>query len=130
MLPTRLRKSKVSKIGAGIATTIGLAALSLSATAQAAWHGTASHTQALENATQLGALPDTAPLRIAVSLKLQNKAALDSFIQSSHTLLSRDYGRTLSAAEFSATYSPSSRQVQAVRPPIGPVNGQACNSRV
>lgn len=114
MLPMRLRKTKASKIGAGIATTIGLAALSLSATAQAAWHGTASHAQALENATQLGALPDTAPLRIAVSLKLQNKAALDSFIKNSHTLLSRDYGRTLSAAEFNAAYSPSSRQVQAV----------------
>ena len=122
MLPMRLRKNKASKtserIGARVAATaymsLGLAALSLSATAQAAWHGTASHAQALENATQLGALPDTAPLRIAVSLKLQNQPALDSFLHNSRTLLSRDYGRSLSAEEFAAAYAPSSRQVQAV----------------
>ena len=114
MLPMRLRKTKASKIGVRIGAAIGLAALSLSAAAQAAWHPTASHAQALDNATQLGALPDTTPLRIAVSLKLQNQAALTSFLQSSHTLLSRDYGRTLTTEEFNAAYAPSARQVQAV----------------
>ncbi|WP_211254959.1 S53 family peptidase [Nevskia soli] len=110
----RLEKNKASKARATIGAAIALAALSLSATAQAAWHPTASHAQALENATQLGALPDTAPLRIAVSLKLQNQAALTSFLQSTHTLLSRDYGRTLTPEEFNAAYAPSARQVQAV----------------
>ena len=106
----QLGRSAPSKLGMGL----GLAALTLSATAQAAWHGTASHAQLLQNATQLGALPDSAPMRITVSLKLQNKAGLDSFLAASHSLLSRDYGRVLSNDEFNASYAPSSRQVQAV----------------
>jgi len=110
MLPKQFKKLRAAKLGLGV----GLAALSLSVTAQAAWHGTASHAQVLENATQLGALPDTETLRIAVTLKLQNKPALDSFLQGTHSLVSRDYGRSLSSSEFAASYAPSSRQVQAV----------------
>ncbi|MDE0853850.1 MAG: S53 family peptidase [Nevskia sp.] len=115
MLPTRLEGSVVSRIGIGL----GLAALTLSTTAQAAWHGTASHAQVLQNATQLGAMPDTAPMRVTISLKLQNKAALDSFVEASHSLVSRDYGRVLSDEEFNAGYAPSSRQVQAVTDYLG-----------
>ena len=110
MLPKQFKKLAAAKVGVGV----GLAALSLSVTAQAAWHGTESHAQALQNATQLGALPDSATMRIAVSLKLQNNSALDSFLQGTHSLISRDYGRTLSTDEFAAAYGPSSRQVQAV----------------
>ncbi|HZR38102.1 MAG TPA: S53 family peptidase [Nevskia sp.] len=93
---------------------LGLALLALPSAAQAAWHGTASHAAALQNATLLGALPDTATMRIAVSLKLQNRDALEALVQNQHTLLSRDYGRILSAEEFAAGYAPSERQVQAV----------------
>jgi pseudomonalisin/xanthomonalisin len=118
MLPKRFKKLRDSNIGPGmtrgIYLGIGLAALSLSATAQAAWHGTASHALSLQKATLIGDLPDTAPMRISVALKLQNQAALDSLLQSSHTLLSRDYGRTLSVEEFTAAYGPSAAQAKAV----------------
>jgi pseudomonalisin len=110
MIHSRIGKSGTSRL----ALSIGVAALSMSVSAQAAWHGTASHALALKDATQLGALPDAAPMRITVSLKLQNKAALDSFLRDSHTMPSRDYGRTLSAGEFNAAYAPSTRQAQAV----------------
>jgi len=110
MLPSQFRKLTAS----GVSLGIGLAALSLSATAQAAWHGTASHAQVLQKATLLGALPDAAPMHITVSLALQNKASLDRLVQSTHTLLSPDYGTILSPAEFTAAYGPSSSQVQLV----------------
>ncbi len=93
---------------------LGLVMLALPSAAQAAWHGTASHATVLQNATQLGALPDTATMHIAVSLKLQNRDALETLVQNQHTLLSRDYGRSLPAEEFAASYAPSERQVQAV----------------
>jgi pseudomonalisin/xanthomonalisin len=93
---------------------LGLVMLSLPSAALAAWHGTASHAAVLQNATQLGALPDTAPLHIAVSLRLQNRAALDALIQNQHTLVSRDYGRLLTESEYQANYAPGDRQVQAV----------------
>ncbi|HWY24162.1 MAG TPA: S53 family peptidase [Nevskia sp.] len=96
------------------AASLGLALLTLPAGAQAAWHGTASHAAALENATQLGVLPDTATMHIAVSLKLQNRPALEALVQNQHSLLSRDYGRTLSAEEFTASHAPNERQVQVV----------------
>jgi len=96
------------------AAGLGLVMLALPSAAQAAWHGTASHAAVLQNATQLGALPDTAPLHIAVSLQLQNRPALEALVQNQHTLLSRDYGRSLSSEEFTAGYAPSERQVQAV----------------
>lgn len=96
------------------AAGLGLALLAIPAGAQAAWHGTASHAAVLENATQLGALPDTAPMHVAVSLKLQNREGLDALIKNQHTLLSRDYGRALTDAEYEANYAPSDRQVQSV----------------
>ncbi|MDR3414664.1 MAG: S53 family peptidase [Nevskia sp.] len=93
---------------------IGIAALAASTSVQAGWQATASKAYELDQATQLGTLPDTAPLHIVVALKLQDKAALDDFLARSHTLGDRSYGATLSGAEFVARYAPSLRQVQTV----------------
>ena len=98
----------------GIGMGLGMAALSLGATAQASWLNTASRTYALENAVQLGALPESGTLRVALGLKLQNESALDGFLARSHTLYDRDYGATLSGEEFVSKYAPSQRQVDTV----------------
>ena len=98
----------------GIGMGLGMAALSLGATAQASWLNTASRTYALENAVQLGALPESGTLRVALGLKLQNESALDGFLARSHTLYDRDYGATLSGEEFVSKYAPSQRQVDSV----------------
>jgi pseudomonalisin len=106
----RSRPSMVVGIGMGL----GMAALSLGATAQAAWLGTNSKAYTMDNAVQLGAVPETQTLHIALGLKLQNESALDDFLAHAHTLYDRQYGATLSGAEFASKYAPTQRQVDTV----------------
>ncbi len=97
-----------------VALAIGIAALSYGASAQAAWHGTSSKAHPLENAVELGALPASHTLHVAIGLKLQNEAALDAFLARQHTLGYRDYGTTLSSDEFISSYAVTQRQVETV----------------
>jgi pseudomonalisin/xanthomonalisin len=94
---------------------LGLLLLALPAGAQAAWHGTASHAAALQKATDLGALPDGAPMHITVALQLRNRQQLDAVLQAQQLPV----GRTLSAAEVRESYSPTDAQVQAVTDYLG-----------
>ena len=100
--------------GPAVALAIGIAALSCGATAQAAWHDTGSKAHVLENAVELGALPASRTLHLAIGLKLQNEAALDEFLLRQHTAGFRDYGSTVSSEEFSASYAATPRQAQTV----------------
>ncbi len=97
-----------------VALAIGIAALSYGASAQAAWHSTSSKAHTLENAVELGALPASRTLHVAIGLKLQNEAALDAFLARQHTLGYRDYGTTLSSEEFTSSYAATQRQVETV----------------
>ncbi|WP_084182724.1 S53 family peptidase [Nevskia soli] len=109
MTATRFGRSRPA-----IALAIGIAALSCGASAQAAWHATSSKAHVLENAVELGALPASRTLHVAIGLKLQNEAALDAFLVRQHTLGFRDYGTALSSEEFTGTYAVTPRQAQTV----------------
>ncbi|MBX6420721.1 MAG: S8/S53 family peptidase [Nevskia sp.] len=97
----------------GFALGFALAAFGAGA-ATGGWSNTASRAYPLANAVAVGVLPENQPLRIVLGLKLQNEGALDDFLARSRTPVTRDYGRSLSGAEFVAAYAPSLRQVQAV----------------
>ncbi|MDB5977188.1 MAG: hypothetical protein JWR07_3948 [Nevskia sp.] len=109
MTATRFGRSRPA-----VALAIGIAALSCGASAQAAWHATSSKAHILENAVELGALPASRTLHVAIGLKLQNEAALDAFLVRQHTLGFRDYGTALSSEEFTGTYAVTTRQAQTV----------------
>jgi pseudomonalisin len=79
------------------------------------WAPTATQgVTSLVSATDLGHANVPGLLTIRLGLKLQNKAALDSYIQNINNPGSPLYGQSLSAAQFAAQYTPSAAQVQAV----------------
>lgn len=84
--------------------------------AQTGWAPTATQGVGtmLVNATNLGQLPSTTPLRIAVALGIQNKSALQQLVQNENSPSSSLYGTTITPTQFVSTYAPSSAQVQAV----------------
>lgn len=85
--------------------------------AQTTWVNTA--TQGVEvtqlvQASDLGpALPDH-PLTIRLALNLQNKQALQNYVQSINDPSNALYGQSLTPDQFAATYGASSAQVQQV----------------
>ena len=106
--------TRIGRSGPAVALAVGIAALSYGASAQAAWHGTSSKAYTLENALELGALPASRTLHLAIGLKLQNEAALDAFLVRQHTAGFREYGSTLSSEQFNASYAATPRQAQTV----------------
>jgi subtilase family serine protease len=88
----------------------------LSASAAAQWVNTATQAvgPALLNATAQGPLPDSAPVHVNVGLKIQNRTALVSYVQSIATPGNPLYGQELQPSGFAAQYAPSSTQVQSV----------------
>lgn len=97
-----------------LAVGAGIAMLSASAAAQAAWISTASKAHSLENAVSPRALPDGATLHIAVALKLRNESALETFLQRRNNPLDVLHGATLSHDEAMASYAPDAQQADAV----------------
>jgi len=69
---------------------------------------------ALVNAISQGALADSTPIHINVGLQLQNRDALVSYLHHIGTPGDSLYQQELDPAAFTASYSPSSSQVQAV----------------
>jgi pseudomonalisin/xanthomonalisin len=100
--------------GPAAVMAIGIAALSCGATAQAAWHSTSSKAYVPDQAVRLGALPETQSVHIVLGLKLQNETALDDLLMRQHTLGYRDYGSSLSAAQFTGSYAVTQRQAETV----------------
>ena len=69
------------------------------------WAATATQAEPLPGAQVLGAAASTTAMPIAVSLNLQNKAALEQVVQS---------GQTITSDQFDATYAPSNAEATAV----------------
>lgn len=68
----------------------------------------------LVNATDLGALPLNTAIQVTVALGLHNQAGLNSYIQSINTPGNALYEQSLTPDQFTATYGPTSSEVQAV----------------
>ena len=78
------------------------------------WAPTATQgVTSLVSAADLGHANVPGLLTVRLGLKLQNKAALDSYIQSINDPASSLYGQSLTPSQFTAQYAPSAAQVQA-----------------
>jgi subtilase family serine protease len=89
----------------------------LPAGAQTVWTSTATQgisVAELVSAADYGPLPATQPITVRVVLKLQNQAALNTYIREINDPTNPLYGQSLTPAQFAATYAPSSAQVQQV----------------
>jgi subtilase family serine protease len=91
-----------------LATTgiLGLGTGISSAAAATSWSSTLTRAEALVGATAVGPEPASTPLRIAVALKIVNRAGLDQTIAN---------GQVLTPAQFTATHSPSIAQASLVQ---------------
>jgi len=69
---------------------------------------------ALVNATAQGLLPDSTPIHVNVALQIQNRDALEQYVQHITTPGDSLYGQELEPADFAAAYAPSSSEVQSV----------------
>ncbi len=98
-------KTLAAAIAMAVSASIGATpAMPAAATALAVvHHATALH--AGDRVTSL--LEATHPMRVAVSLKLRNKAQLDAFVANPHHA-------SLTPAQFAASYAPTQAQAQAV----------------
>ena len=66
------------------------------------------------HALDLGALPGSTTMRIVVGLALRNRSALDQYVHDIGTPGDARYGQSLTPAQFTAAYGPTSDQAQAV----------------
>lgn len=112
--------SPIFGLSRGRIAAFSLALLSLaglrSGVAQTSWAPTATQGVGtmLVNATNLGQLPSSTPLRIAVALGIRNKSALQQLVQNENTPSSPLYGTTITPTQFLSNYAPTSAQVQSV----------------
>ena len=108
----RLKSFAAALFAATLASTFTIAA-----NAQTAWTSTA--TQAL-SLSQLATAADYGPtdsqqaITVRVALKLQNQAALATYIKNINDPTNALYGQSLTPAQFAAAYAPSNAQVQQV----------------
>lgn len=68
----------------------------------------------LVSATDNGPLPSSTPVTVRLGMKLQNKAALETYVKNISDPSNALYGQFLTPAQFTASYAPSSAQVQQV----------------
>ena len=102
---------------AGLVAAAAAALCAVPVNAQTVWTGTATQglSQAqLASATDNGAAPSDQAITVRVALKLENQAALASYIENINNPSSPLYGQSLTPAQFAATYAPSSAQVAQV----------------
>src|SRR5579875_1407426 len=108
-------KRRTSTLSAGVAAFSMSMMLALPvASASTTWVNTGTQAFNLTNATPLGPLPASIPLRITVALGLRNKNGLDNYIASINTPGNALYDQSLTPAQFTADYGPTAEQVQAV----------------
>jgi Predicted protease len=89
--------------------------VTLAAGTDSTWKSTATHAHELAATATVNDLASAnTPVHVEVALKLQNRAALDDFIASSHNPMSLMYRAKLQPQDVVATFSPSEAQVQAV----------------
>jgi len=109
-------RSKTCLAAALFAATLA-STFTIAATAQSAWTSTATQgisVAQLESAADYGALPTDQALTVRVALRLQNQAALNTYIRNINNPTNPLYGQSLTPAQFAATYAPSTAQVQQV----------------
>lgn len=85
--------------------------------AQSAWVSTATRgisLSQLASAADYGPLPSDQAITVRIALKLQNQAALNTFIKNVNDPGNTLYGQFLTPAQFAANYAPSNAQVQEV----------------
>lgn len=97
-----------------LAVAAGIAMMSMTAAAQAAWLSTASKAHSLDGAVSPRALPESTTLHVAVALKLRNESDLDAFLQRRANPLDPLYRSSLSHDQVSSSYAPDAAQAQAV----------------
>ncbi|MCY0876810.1 MAG: S53 family peptidase [Firmicutes bacterium] len=111
-------KGKFLKIGAGLALLASPLTLLMTSPAAYAstttWSATATQAFNPTNATNLGALSASAPVQVVLGLKLHNQQEMDTYIQDISTQGNALFGESLTPAEFTADYAPTSDQVDAV----------------
>lgn len=99
------------------ALLLAAATASASSLAQTAWVSTATHGISL---SQLASAADYGPARsdqaitVRLALKLQNQAALTTFIRNVNDPNNALYGQFLTPDQFAASYAPGTAQVQQV----------------
>jgi PKD repeat protein len=84
------------------------------ATAAAAWVDTASAAITLDKRVPTSAMPDATPINLSVTLKLNDRSAVDALIKNLYTPGNPQYGHYLTPAQFTAAYSPTAAQAQKV----------------
>jgi pseudomonalisin len=102
---------------ASITLFASAALISPAAIAQTVWANTATQGISLSqlvSATDEGPAPANQAITVRVALALQNKAALLSYLSSINSPRSSLYGQSLTPAQFTAAYAPSTAQVQQV----------------
>ena len=107
-----LRLFAAALFAATLASTFTIAA-----SAQTAWTNTATQgisLSQLASAADYGPADPSQAITVRVGLKLQNQAALNTYIQNINNPSSALYGQSLTPAQFAATYAPSNAQVQQV----------------
>jgi pseudomonalisin len=97
---------------AALATTSAI-----SINAQTLWTSTATQgisLSQLASAADYGPATSTQAITVRVALKLQNRAALNTYIKNINDPTNALYGNSLTPAQFAAAYAPSNAQVQQV----------------
>lgn len=99
--------------------TLLLAAASLltAASAQSVWVNTATQgisLAQLDRATDLGSAPSDQAITVRLGLPIQNKAALEAYVQATNDPSNTLYGQSLTPAQFAATYGATAAQISAV----------------
>jgi subtilase family serine protease len=101
-----------SLLAAALATTSAI-----TMNAQTVWTSTATQgisVSQLASAADYGPAPTSQAITVRVALKLQNQAALNTYIQNINNPNNALYGQSLTPAQFAATYAPANAQVQQV----------------
>lgn len=83
------------------------------------WAPTATQAIPLANATNLGPLAGSTPLRISVALALRNQSRLQRYIAEIGNASSPKFGVSLTPAQFMARYGPTNTQVSWVKRYLG-----------
>ncbi|MBB6248407.1 PKD domain-containing protein [Rhodanobacter sp. A1T4] len=107
---TRHNPTRLKLLAAAISMTMAasVSAAPASNAVASPLFATVRHATQLDTGDQVtGLLSQAQPMRVAVSLKLRNKAQLDAFIADPHH-------SNLTSAQFAETYAPTQAQAQAV----------------
>jgi pseudomonalisin len=119
---TLLSAAAVAAIAAAAAAPAGASGLSrypaglrqVTPQASTGWANTATKAMLLVKATDLGAVPNSLPLRLVVGLTMRDKVGAMNLVHQEHNPRSSMYHKTVTPAQFTAAFNPTGTQVNAV----------------